>query len=70
MGATGKRGKLKATSSGTFSTTGTKPSDWGVDPMKPYTSSGPSQKVETLHLHQARRPTTKDVSLIQKGTNV
>jgi hypothetical protein len=33
-------GKLKKTSPYSYSTTGTKPSDWGVDPTKPFSSGG------------------------------
>ena len=69
MGATGKSGKLKKTSSTTYSTTGTKPEDWGIDPLKPYEGHGPSQRVETLHLKKAKRgPTTKDLPKSYKGT--
>ena len=37
-------GKLKKTGPGAYSTTGTKPSDWGVDPLKPYKSHGDTYK--------------------------
>ena len=71
MGQTGKSGKLKKTSPGSYSTTGTTPADWGIDIYKPYESHGPSQRVETLHLKKAqRKPTTKNINLSQKGTNV
>ena len=40
-------GKLKQTGPGAYSTTGTKPSDWGVDPLKPYTSPGDTYKFDS-----------------------
>ncbi len=44
MGATGKKGKLKKGDGGaTYSTTGTKASDWGIDPLKPYKSADPTR---------------------------
>ena len=43
-------GKLKKTSPGTYSTTGTKPGDWGVDPLKPYSApKGGTIRVTDLH---------------------
>ena len=69
MSKTGKSGKLKKTSPGSYSTTGTTPADWGVDIYKPYESPGPTQRVETIHLEQAKRkPTTKNLPTSYKGT--
>ena len=60
MGKTGKSGKLKKTSPGSYSTTGTTPADWGIDIYKPYEGHGPSQRVETLHLKKAKAPTNRN----------
>ena len=54
MGATGKKGKLKKGLGGTtFSTTGTKPEDWGIDPLKPYTSPDPTI-VDWFNVHNVK----------------
>ena len=58
MSKTGQSGKLKKTSKGSYSTTGTTPADWGIDIYKPYEGHGPSQRVENLH--KARVPTNKN----------
>ena len=47
MGKTGKKGTIKKGDGGTtYSTTGTKAKDWGVDPLKPYQSHGPRMQVK------------------------
>ena len=57
-------GKLKKTSPGTYSTTGTKPSDWGVDYLKPYSApKGDSIRVTDLHKQAKKRKKTKNINI-------
>ena len=68
-------GKLKQTSPGTYSTTGTKPSDWGIDdPLKPYKSHGPTYKFDSKkgikEAKSRKQKNTKDIDPFNnKGRN-
>tara|TARA_R100000458_G_scaffold50139_1_gene50161 strand:+ start:1150 stop:1335 length:186 start_codon:yes stop_codon:yes gene_type:complete len=53
-------GKLKLNPDGTYSTTGTKASDWGVDPSKPYRTHGDTYKFSpTKGLKKAKKKKPK-----------